>query len=100
MFIKIGSIVLAKSTQAQYTVQSYSGGSIGIRGRVQSEADLKLTEAELYLLREGKSEEVEILLDDGKQMIGSYRINELNWKKEKRSDGNYELVFNIGLQKL
>ncbi|MHB1909217.1 MAG: hypothetical protein ACYCQJ_10175 [Nitrososphaerales archaeon] len=100
MFIKIGSVVLTKSDQAQYTVQSYSGGSIGIRGRVQSDADLKLTEGELYLLREGKAEEVEILLDDGKQMTGSYRINELNWKKEKRADGSYELVFNIGLQKL
>ena len=75
------------------------GGSIGIRGRVKSEEDVKSTDAELYLLREGQIQEIEVLTDDGNSMTGSYRINELNWKKEKKDDGNYELVFNIGLQK-
>jgi len=66
---------------------------------VQSEEDIRSTEKELYMLREGRDEEIEILTDDGKTMTGSYRINELNWKKERRTDGSYELVFNIGLQK-
>ena len=99
MFIKIGNVLLTKSSGAQYTIQGYMGGSIGIRGRVQSEEDVKSTDAELYLLREGQIQDIEVLTDDGNSMTGSYRINELNWKKEKKDDGNYELVFNIGLQK-
>jgi hypothetical protein len=99
MFIKIGNVVLTRSTGAQYTIQGYAGGSIGIRGRVQSEEDLKLTEEELYLLREGRIQEIEVLTDDGRSMTGSYKINELNWKKERKDTGDYELVFNIGLQK-
>lgn len=99
MFIKIGNVDFTRSTQAQYTVQSYSETSIGIRGHVQSEADLKLTEEQLYLLREGRTEEVEIQTDDGKVWKGLYRINELSWRKERKSDNSYELVFNIGLQK-
>ncbi|MGI0079960.1 MAG: hypothetical protein ACRECH_10080 [Nitrososphaerales archaeon] len=99
MFIKIGSVVLTKSPKAQYTIQSYMGGSIGIRGRVQSEEDVKLTERELYLLREGHVEDIEVLTNEGNSMAGSYKINELNWKKEMKDDGDYELVFNIGLQK-
>lgn len=84
MFIKIGSVVLTKSTEAQHTIQGYMGGSIGIQGRVQSEEDVKLTEKELYLLREGQIQEIEVLTDDGKSMTGSYKANELNWKKEKK----------------
>jgi len=99
MFIKIGSVVLTKSAQAQYTIQTYMGGSIGIRGRVQSEIDVKSTDAELYHLREGSVQEIEVLADDGRSMTGSYKVNELNWKKERKADGGYELVFNIGLQK-
>ncbi|MGH2447490.1 MAG: hypothetical protein ACRDFS_02645 [Chloroflexota bacterium] len=99
MFIKIGSVVLTKSPGAQYTIQGYMGGSIGIRGRVQSEKDVKSTEEELYLLREGHTEEIEVLADDGKSMTGLYKINELNWKKERKDNGDYELVLNIGLQK-
>lgn|SRR5487761_226606 len=99
MFIKIGSVVLTKSPGAEYTIQGYMGGSIGIRGRIQSDKDLKSTEEELYLLREGHIEEIEVLTDDGNSMTGPYKINELNWKKERKSDGNYELLFNIGLQK-
>lgn len=99
MFIKIGSVEITRIVGAQYTVQSYAGGSIGIRGRVKSGADLKTTEEKLYLLREGRMEEVEVQTDDGKVFRGSYKINELNWKKERMTDGTYELAFNIGLQK-
>jgi hypothetical protein len=99
MFIKIGSVVLTKSPQAQYTIQSYMGGSIGIRGKVQLGDDLKTTEQELYSLREGRVQDIEVLTDQGESMTGSYKINELNWKKERKGDGVYELVFNIGLQK-
>lgn len=99
MFIKIGSVVLTKSPEAQYTIQGYKGGSIGIRGSIQSDKDLKSTEEGLYLLREGHVQEIEVLTDDGNSMTGLYKINELNWKKERKSNGDYELVFNIGLQK-
>jgi hypothetical protein len=99
MFVKIGAVVFAKSEQAQYTITSYAGGSIGIRGRIQSEKDLKQTEEDLYKLREGHIEEIEILTDDGSTLKGPYKINELNWKKERKNDGTYELLFNVGLQK-
>jgi hypothetical protein len=99
MFIKIGSVEFTRSSQAQYTIQSYSETSIGIRGRIQSEDDLKTTDQQLYLLREGKTEEVEIQTDDGKVWRGSYKINELSWRKERKSDNSYELLFNIGLEK-
>jgi hypothetical protein len=99
MFIKIGSVEITRSAEAQYTVQSYGGASIRIRGSVQSEADLKSTEENLYLLREGRTDEVEIQTDDGKVFTGSYKINELTWRKERKKDGSYELAFNIGLQK-
>lgn len=99
MFIKIGSVDFVRSTQAQYTVQSYSESSIAIRGRIQSETDIALTERQLYLLREGKTEEIEIQTDDGKIWKGMYRINELTWRKERKNDDTYELLFNIGLQK-
>ena len=98
MSIKIGNVVIIKGPQVEYTIQGYMGGSIGIRGRVHPDKDLKLIEAELYLLREGSIQEIEIQTDDGKVLTGLYKINELNWKKE-RTDGNYELMFNIGLQK-
>jgi hypothetical protein len=99
MFVKIGDVEFTKSDQAQYGITGYAGGSIGIRGRVQSEKDLKLTEEQLYRLREGQTKEIEILTDDGNTMRGIYKINELSWKKERKNDGNYELVFNVGLQK-
>ena len=99
MFIKIGGIEIARSTQAQYTVQTYSESSIAIRGHIQSEADVALTEKQLYLLREGRTEEIEIQTDDGKVWKGLYRINELSWRKERKSDNVYELLFNIGLRK-
>ncbi len=99
MFIRIGDISITKSIQAQYTVQTYEGGSIGIRGLVQSAQDLKTTESELYRLRDGSVRDIEIQTDDGKIMSGLYKINELNWKKERKNDNTYELRFNIGLQK-
>lgn len=100
MLVKIGNVEIVRSVEAQYTVQSYSETSIGIRGSIQSEADAKTTEEQLYLLREGMTEEVVIQTDDGKVWRGSYKINELSWRKERRSDNSYQLYFNIGLQKL
>ena len=65
--------MISKSPQAQYTIQGYMGGSIGIRGRVQSENDIRLTEQELYLLREGHVQEIEVLTDEGKSMTDRTR---------------------------
>jgi hypothetical protein len=98
-FIEIGDVAITKSLEAEYTVQTYSGGSIGIRGLVQSETDVKLTEEQLYLLREGRVSNVQIQTDDGRVVSGVYRIRELNWKKERKSDNIYQLRFNIGIQK-
>ncbi|MHB8566230.1 MAG: hypothetical protein ACYC7D_03555 [Nitrososphaerales archaeon] len=98
MLIKIGDIEITKSSTAQYTIQRYAGGSIGIRGRVRSEEGIKSTEKELYSLREGGVAQIEVLTDEGDSLTGSYRINELHWGKE-RGNNDYELVFNIGLQK-
>lgn len=100
MSVKIGTaFIITKSPSIQYTVQGYLGGSIGIRGRVSAGVDLKPTEVGLYQLREGSTHEVEIETDDHKILSGSYKINELNWKKERQENGEYELFFNIGLQK-
>jgi hypothetical protein len=99
LFIKIGDVKITKSPQAKYTIQTYAGGLVGIRGLVQSESDSKLTEGELYLLREGMIRDVEIQADDGTVLSGSYKINELNWKKERKNDNTYELRFNVGLQR-
>jgi len=99
MFIRIGDVEFAKNDQAQYVVTTYAGGSIGMRARVQSGEDLKQSEEKLYKLREGRTQEIEILTAEGTTIKGQYKINELNWKKEKKDDGQYELVFNIGLQK-
>lgn len=99
MFVKIGSVEFTRSSQAQYTIQSYSEASIAIRGHIQSEADLKTTEQQMYLLREGRIEEVEIQTDDGRVWRGLYKISELSWRKERKSDNSYELLFNIGLEK-
>lgn len=98
-FIEIGEVAITRSTGASYTVQTYPGGSIGIRGLVRSESALKATEEQLYLLREGRTSSVRIQTDDGAIVSGLYRIRELNWKKERMSDNTYELRFNIGLQK-
>jgi hypothetical protein len=100
VLIKIGDVEFAKgSDTTNYTVTKYSATSIGIRARVQSETDLKQNEEKLYRLREGRTQEIEILNDDGSSTRGIYKINELNWKKQRKDDGDYELVFNIGLQK-
>jgi len=101
MFVKIGDVEFTASDDAQYTVTKYGGGSIGIRARVKAGKDLKLDEDKLYSLREGRSQEIEISTDDGITVKGLYKINELNWKKERKKDeeGGFELVFNIGLQK-
>ena len=100
MSIKIGtSFTITKGPQVKCTVQAYVGGSIGIRGRIQSGEYLKQTENGLYLLREGSIQEIEVVTDKGELLRGSYKINELNWKKEKKANGDYELVFNIGLLK-
>jgi hypothetical protein len=99
MFIKIGNVEFRRSNEAQYTVQSFSEASIGIRGRIQSADDVKSTEAQMYLLREGATQQVEIQTDDGKIWTGLFRINELSWRKERKNDNSYELVFNIGLRK-
>ncbi len=99
MFIRIGDVEFTDSIEAQYSVTRYSASSIGIRARVQSEKEVKQDEEKLYKLREGKAENIEILTGDGSTVKGSYKINELNWKKERKEDGSYELIFNIGLQK-
>src|SRR5208283_882955 len=100
MSIKIGSILsITKGSLVQYTAQTYAGGSIGIRGSIQQGESLEPTETSLYQLREGSMHEVEILTDSGIMVSGSYKINELNWKKERKANGIYELNFNIGLQK-
>jgi hypothetical protein len=98
LFIKIGTTEFTRSIDAQYTIQSFSESSIGVRGHVQSEPDIALTEKQLYTLREGRTEEVEIKADDGKLWKGLFRINELSWRKERKSDNTYELSFNIGLR--
>ena len=100
MSLKIGNtFVLSKGPDVQFTAQGYQGGSIGIRGRVRSGENVSLAETQLYHLRDGSIQDIEIQTDDGKFLTGSYKINELNWKKERQDNGNYELVFNIGLQK-
>ena len=99
MLFKIGDIEFTKSEGDQFTLTSYAGGSIGIRARVRSEKDMKLNEAMLYKLREGRILEIEIVTDEGNAIKGLYKINELNWKREVNKEGKYELVFNLGLQR-
>ena len=100
MSIKIGSsFTITRGPQVECTVHSYAGGSIGIRGRIQAGEYLKETERGLYLLREGSLQEIEVMTEKGELLRGSYKINELNWRKQKKKNGDYELVFNIGLQK-
>jgi hypothetical protein len=100
MSVKIGDLLaITKDASVQFTVQQYAGGSIGIRGSVQQGELLESTEAALYHLRDGSTHEVEIQTDAGVTLSGSYKINELNWKKERKENGSYELLFNIGLQK-
>jgi hypothetical protein len=101
MYVKIDNVEFSNKTDGgQYVVTSYGRGSIGIRARVQAGKDLENDEAKLYSLREGRTAQVEILTDGGSTIKGTYKINELNWKKEKKKDDDqsYELVFNIGLQ--
>jgi hypothetical protein len=97
--IKIGkSFTVSKGAQVQYIAQAYRGGSIGIRGRIKSGENVKPIEEALYSLREGSVQDVEIEMEDGNLVSGEYKINELNWKKERQPTGDYELMFNIGLQ--
>jgi len=100
MLIRIGDFLVTGSSLAQCDIRRYSADSIGIRGRVQSQEDIQSTEGELYTLREGSVKDIHVQLDDGSEINGVYRINELHWGKEKKSDGTgYELAFNIGLQR-
>lgn len=99
MFIRIGDVEFTGSSEAQYSVTRYSASSIGIRARVQSGKEFEQDEDRLYKLREGRTQDVEILTEDGSAIKGTYKIDELNWKKERKGDGAYELLFNIGLQK-
>ncbi len=98
MSIRIGKVVIPKSPQARYRVEGYIGGALAIRGYVRSEEDRNLTQERLYLLKEGSIEDIEIMTDDGGVRTGLHRINELTWRTEKKN-GDYELMFNIGLQK-
>lgn len=101
MSLKIGiAFAITKASGVQFTAHAYVGGSIGIRGRIRSGQNLRLAEEEMYHLREGSTHEIQIQTDDGKVLTGSYKINELNWKKERQESGDYDLVFNIGLQKI
>jgi hypothetical protein len=99
MFIRIGEVEFTGSNEGHYSVTRYSVSSIGIRARVQMGKEFKQDEDKLYKLREGSTQDVEILTGEGSPIKGPYKINELNWKKERKDDGAYELVFNIGLQK-
>ena len=100
MLIKIGDTLFTRGSSAQYIIQRYAEGSIGIRGRVQSNEDIKSTETELYSLREGSIKDIHVITDDGSELTGPYRINELHWGKERKAGAeDYELVFNIGLQR-
>ena len=99
MLFKIGELEFTKSEGDQFTLTTYAGGSVGIRARVRSEKDMKLNEELLYRLREGRTQEIEIVTEEGISIKGLYKINELNWKREINTDGKYELVFNLGLQR-
>lgn len=99
MYVKIGDLKFTKSGGDIFVLTSYAGGSLGIRATVRSEADIGLNEGLLYKLREGRNQEIEIETDQGDTIKGTYKINELNWKKEMNKGGKYELVFNLGLQK-
>lgn len=99
MIIRIGEIEFAGGNEAQYSVTLYSASSIGIRARVQSGKEFKQDEDKLYKLREGSTQDIEIITGERGTIKGPFKINELNWKKERKDDGTYELVFNIGLQK-
>ena len=98
MIVRIGDIDIAKNNKIEYTLTKYAEGSIGIRGRVPQESDISSIEDELYRLREGRTQEIEIDYG-GSKITGEYKINELNWKKERKGDGSYELQFIIGLQR-
>ena len=101
MSLKIGNaFTITKGPDVQFTAQTYMGGSIGIRGRIRSGENLRLAEEMMYNLREGSTNEIQIQTEVGQVMSGSYKINELNWKKERLESGDYDLVFNIGLQKI
>lgn len=101
MSLKIGNaFAITKGSGVQFTAQAYMGGSIGIRGRIRSGENIRLAEEMMYDLREGSTHEIHIQTDSGQVMSGTYKINELNWKKERQESGDYDLVFNIGLQKI
>ena len=99
MFIKIGNLQFVKSDYVDWVVTLYGSTSIGIRAYAQSPDVIKAEEEKLYKLREGRTQEVEISTEDGSTINGRYKINELNWKKESDLNGEFRLLFNIGLQK-
>ena len=100
MSIRIGKVVIPKSPNARYKVEGYTGGQLAIRGYVRSDdEERKLTVERLYQLREGSIVDIEIATDEGDMLTGTYRINELTWRNEQKKDGDYELMFNIGLHK-
>jgi len=99
MFIKIGDLQFIKNDHFDWVATLYGSSSIGIRAYAGSPEVIKIEEEKLYKLREGRTLEVEILTADGITIRGRYKINELNWKKESKVNGEFQLIFNIGLQK-
>ena len=99
MFIKIGDVEFKKSDFVDWVVTSYSSASVGIRGYAKSPEVIKIEEEKLYKLREGRTQEIEVSAEDGSTIKGRYKINELSWKKEASANGEFRLIFNIGLQK-
>ena len=99
MFIKIGNLQFVKSDYVDWVVTLYGSTSIGIRAYAQSPTAIKIEEDKLYKLREGRTQDIEILTENESTIKGRYRINELNWKKETKANGEVQLIFNIGLQK-
>jgi len=99
MFIKIGDIEFIKNDHVDWAVTQYGSSSIGIRAYARSPEVIKIEEEKLYKLREGRTQEIEIMTADGSTIKGRYKINELNWKKETNVKGEFQLTFNTGLQK-
>jgi hypothetical protein len=99
MFIKIGDIEFKKNSNVDWVVTLYGSSSIGIRAHIQTPEAIKVGEEKLYKLREGRTEVIEILTEEGSTVKGQYKVNELNWKKEIKPNGESQLLFNIGLQR-
>jgi len=99
MFIKIGDIEFHKNGNVDWVVTLYSSSSIGIRAHIQTPEAIKVEEEKLYKLREGRTQEIEILTEEGSTVKGQYKVNELNLKKEIKPNGESQLLINIGLQR-